>query len=209
MKEKIADGYFENNNRMEKLDVIFANRYLEAYNNLHEGRSCTKGWMLSFNASRSWSPLVIQHLLLGMNAHISLDLGIAAAEVSKGKDIQLLHSDFLKINEILSSLVDEVQDQLSRIWPLLKPIDWLAGNLDESIANFGIGIARDAAWKVAVDYSEIENADGKKQYIIERDLSVAKFGSKLAYPGLSLNMAIRFFRLLEIGSVKKKIKILS
>ncbi len=209
VKEKIAANYFEDNERMEKLDVVFANRYIEAYNNFHNSESCTQSWLLSFNTSKSWSPLVIQHLLLGMNAHISLDLGIAAAEVSIGNDIQNIHSDFLKINEILSSLVDEIQDQLSGMWPLLKPIDWIAGRLDESIANFGMGIARDAAWQVAIDYSKLDTIEEKEQYLIRRDLKVENFGSKLANPGILLNIIIRLLRYLEIGSVKRKIKILS
>jgi len=209
VKDKIAANYFDDNDRMEKLDVIFANRYIEAYNNFHNEESCSKSWLLSFKTSDSWSPLVIQHLLLGMNAHISLDLGIAAAEVSGEGDIEQLRSDFLKINEILSSLVDEIQDQLSRMWPLLKPIDWFAGRLDESIAAFGMGIARDAAWQVALEYSEINSKEEKETYIFERDLKVETFGSKLANPGFMLNIVIRLLRYLEIGSVKRKIKILS
>jgi len=209
VKEKIAANYFDDNDRMEKLDVIFANRYIEAYNNFHNEESCSKSWLLSFKTSDSWSPLVIQHLLLGMNAHISLDLGIAAAEVSGEGDIEQLRSDFLKINEILSSLVDEIQDQLAKMWPLLKPIDWFAGRLDESIAAFGMGIARDAAWQVALEYSEINSKEEKETYIFERDLKVETFGSKLANPGFMLNIVIRLLRYLEIGSVKRKIKILS
>jgi len=209
VKDKIAANYFDDNDRMEKLDVIFANRYIEAYNNFHNEESCSRSWLLSFKTSDSWSPLVIQHLLLGMNAHISLDLGIAAAEVSGEGDIEQLRSDFLKINEILSSLVDEIQDQLAKMWPLLKPIDWFAGRLDESIAAFGMGIARDAAWQVALEYSEINSKEEKETYIFERDLKVETFGSKLANPGFMLNIVIRLLRYLEIGSVKRKIKILS
>lgn len=208
IKEKIATKHFDDNERMEKLDVVFANRYIDAYNNLHEGKSCTQSWLLSFHTSKSWSPLVIQHLLLGMNAHISLDLGIAAAEISKGQDIQLLYPDFLKINNILASLVDEVQDQLSRIWPLLKPIDWLAGRLDESIASFGMNIARDAAWQVALEYSKIQNPEIKKAYLLERDNKVELFGSKIANPGILLNVIILLLRFMELGSVERKIKLL-
>ncbi|WP_408024472.1 DUF5995 family protein [Tenacibaculum sediminilitoris] len=34
--------------------------------------------------------MVLQHLLIGMNAHINFDLVIVAAEVSKGQNIQNL-----------------------------------------------------------------------------------------------------------------------
>jgi len=209
VKEKIAQRYFNDNARMEKLDVVFANRYLEAYYQYHNGEPSTLSWALAFETSRSWSPMVIQHLFLGMNAHISLDLGIAAAEVLKGKDIQLLHSDFMKINEILASLVDHVQVQLAKMWPLLKPIDWIAGRLDESIANFGMGIARDAAWQVTLDYSKLENITEIEKYLQERDNKVEKFGMKLASPGLILSSFILILRFLEMGTIKKKIKLLT
>jgi hypothetical protein len=40
------------------------------------------------------SPRVVQHVLLGMNAHINLDLGVAAAEVAPGPAIAGLRGDF-------------------------------------------------------------------------------------------------------------------
>ena len=45
------------------------------------------GWKKAFDSSTHYWPIVLQHLLMGMNAHINLDLGIAAAEISKNKDI--------------------------------------------------------------------------------------------------------------------------
>jgi hypothetical protein len=208
VREKIAEGYFDDNARMEKLDVVFANRYLEAYYQYQNGEPSTLSWTLSFEKSRSWNPMVVQHLLLGMNAHISLDLGIAAAEVSKGKDIQLLHSDFMKINEILASLVDHVQWQLAKMWPLLKPIDWIAGKLDEKLAIFAMDIARDAAWQVASDYSRLATEPDKMIYLKNRDEKVKNFGSKIATPGFVLSIIIKIFRLMETGSVNRKIKYL-
>jgi hypothetical protein len=206
VKNKINENYFENNARMEKLDVAFANRYIEAFISYRKEDQCTLSWQLAFDTIQHWPPLVIQHLLLGMNAHISLDLGIAAASVVDGEDILTLRNDFMKINIILGSLVDEVQDQLSRMWPLLKPIDWLAGKLDEKLSKFAMSIARDAAWQVALDYSKIHSIEEKESYIRNRDMAVAKFGSKLASPGLVLNGVIRLMRFLEFGTVIKKIE---
>jgi hypothetical protein len=205
VKNKIQENYFDDNARMEVLDVAFANRYIEAINNFRNRSKCSLSWQLAFDTTKHWPPLVIQHLFLGMNAHISLDLGIAAASVVDGDDIQSLHTDFMKINAILGSLVDDVQDQLSRMWPLLKPIDWLAGQLDEKLSKFAMSIARDAAWQVALDYSKLTNDNDKKSYIQTRDIKVSKFGEKLAFPGLLLSIIIRLMRLLEFGTVEKKI----
>src|SRR5438132_477142 len=80
VKEGIAGGRFENGPRMERLDVIFASRYLDALNAWKNGGPVTGSWRAAFEATKKSSLLVLQQLLLGMNAHINLDLGIAAVE---------------------------------------------------------------------------------------------------------------------------------
>ncbi len=129
IKQKIGEGFFENNERMEKLDVVFANRYLDACQNYNEQQPVCGSWRIAFEASKSWKPLVIQHLFLGMNAHISFDLGIAAATVSPGNSIHEIYTDFYRVNKVLASLIDKVQENLSGIWPLLKPLDWIMGRI--------------------------------------------------------------------------------
>lgn len=205
IKNKIIEGHFDNNEQMEKLDVVFANRYIDAWNKNQAREACSESWMLSFKAAKTWNPMVIQHLFLGMNAHISFDLGIAAASISNEKNIQQLKPDFFKINELLSSLVDEVQNELAHIWPFLKPLDWLAGRLDEKLANFAMKIARDAAWQMALDLVKLSSEKQKENYISERDKKVSQFGRKLYRPGILLSMAMVFFRLFETGSIKSKI----
>src|SRR6185503_17794712 len=98
---KISSNFFDDNARMEQLDVTFANRYLTAYDQYKHHQKCSASWQVAFETCRNWRPLVLQHLLLGMNAHIGLDLGIAAATVCPGNAIQTLHNDFNKINTIL------------------------------------------------------------------------------------------------------------
>lgn len=117
VRDKIIEGnYFEDNVRMEKLDVIFANRYLEAYDIFMTVGTPSLSWLRSFTADSKYWPIVLQHLLLGMNAHINLDLGIAAAQISNPEVIEDLKGDFTKINELLSGLVNEVQQDLTSIY---------------------------------------------------------------------------------------------
>lgn len=209
VKQKIEEGYFDDNARMERLDVVFANRYIEAYRQYRAGQKCSISWQLSFNAAQSRIPIVLQHLFLGMNAHIGLDLGIAAATVAPGDSIQALHDDFNKINTVLASLVNTVQNELSDIWWMLKPIDWIAGKLDEEIAAFSMDIARDAAWQVALHYAPLTTPEEQGAYIAARDAKVAAFSQKLWHPGVILSLVLLLIRLGEIGGVRKKIAILN
>jgi len=207
VKTKISESYFEDNDRMEKLDVIFANRYLKAYHQRKNKETLSKSWQVAFDACDQWRPLVIQHLFIGMNAHIGLDLGIAAAQVQPD-NINDLKPDFDKINVILGELTEVVQDELSEIYPIMKTLDRIAGGADEKIAGFAMGIARDAAWDVALNYSALSNSE-HAAYIEDRDKSVAEFGRKINSPGKWINFLIVIARLFERGNIASKIAVLN
>ena len=87
VKQEIKNNYFDDGERMEKLDVEFANRYIDAYYGYKNNQTITQSWREAFEISTHYWPIVLQHLLLGMNAHINLDLGIAAAHISRNKNI--------------------------------------------------------------------------------------------------------------------------
>ena len=103
INEGIKNGYFEDAERMEKLDVIFANRYLNAYSTFTKG-SISNCWQTAFDAAKNDKLTVFQHLLLGINAHINLDLGIAAAHTCNRSTIDAMQEDFTKINILIASL---------------------------------------------------------------------------------------------------------
>ncbi len=149
VQEQIINGGFEDGPRMEKLDVIFANRYLHAYQQFHAGQQPSQSWQIAFESQQQEGLLILQHLLLGMNAHIDLDLGIAAASVSSGNQIHDLKNDFNTINEILFSLVESIQDRISTVSPLLGLLDRFGGSKDERLATFGLSKTRDHAWRLA------------------------------------------------------------
>ncbi len=65
VKEGIDNDFFDDGPRMEKLDVIFANRYLDAYFTFQENKTVTKSWEKAFNLSNKYWPIVLQHLLIG------------------------------------------------------------------------------------------------------------------------------------------------
>lgn len=208
VKEKIAENHFDDNPRMERLDVIFANRYIKAFHDYQAGKPLTNSWKVAFDASKDYWPIVLQHLLLGMNAHINLDLGIASAQVCPGNEIDSLKDDFNKINALLASLVRKVQDQLTEVWPMLKLLDWIAGNKEEVVINFGIDIARMQAWQVAKTFAKTPQAQWPDE-IHALDEQIAKIAQKIYQPpGKLLNIVTGVIRLGERGNVRRKIEIL-
>ncbi|MDN3657252.1 DUF5995 family protein [Ferruginibacter paludis] len=205
--DKIKAGYFDDNERMEKLDVVFACRYLDAYQEYTQHKKCSACWQFAFDACNAWQPMVMHHLLLGMNAHIGLDLGIAAAIVSPGGDIENIHTDFNKINTILCDLIAEVKASLFSMWPLSKFISQLnMGQFENDLAGFSMHIARDAAWQSALDYNAGNGITEKENYIIARDRSVTDFSNQILHPGAAVKTLSAIFRLFEFGTVADKIK---
>jgi hypothetical protein len=207
VKKGIEEKLFDDGERMEKLDIIFANRYLEAYYQYKNGGNPTQSWRLTFDAAQDWRPIVLQHLLLGMNAHIDLDLGIAAALSVENQDLSTLRGDFDKINQILSSLLDDVQQDLAEVWPLLKIFDLAVGDIDETLSRFGIEIARDRAWQVAKDIVTRTPAEIEAR-IHKLDQKTYKLGKMILAPGKVFNVILLIIRLGELGTIPKTIAIL-
>lgn len=205
VKQGIEANHFDDGARMERLDVIFANRYLDAFEAYHNGLPVTTAWQQAFELGDRWSPIVLQHLMIGMNAHINLDLGIAAAQAVTEEQLPDLKPDFDRINGLLASLVNEVEDELGTIWPMLKWIDRLAGNADEWLADRGMTFARDRAWALAEKYAAADD----KQAVIERlDKTIFALGLLITSPPLKLRVGLLLVRVTERGDIVKKIAIL-
>lgn len=206
VQRRIRAGYFQEAARMERLDVVFANRYLAAAEIHEQGGDPGVCWGLALGQSRTWRPLVIQHLLLGMNAHINLDLGVAAAEVAPGDGIHTLETDFNRINEVLAGLVDEVQLRLAAIWPALRAIDGFAGGVDEAVANFSMRKAREHAWSVARRLAPLRDGIAREQAICKVDADASVIAQLVLHPpGFSTRLALLWIRLRERGSIADKI----
>ena len=199
VRKGIDDGFFADGHRMEKLDVIFANRYINAYYGRSKNLSITSSWKSSFDASLQ-PYTVIQHLLLGMNAHINLDLGIAAAEVSKGADIQLLKKDFNLINDVIGSLINIVQQDLEEICTPMRLLKYVDNKSKESVINFSMTAARNTAWLNAVGLSAVPPTM-LGAYINTLDSKIAIVANNIKSPNFSQNLILRSIRTFEPGNV--------
>ncbi len=147
--EGIMSGLFDDGERMARLDVVFANRYLAAMDGWQRHQPVTRSWEAACSAAGRWPPLVLQHLVVGINAHINLDLGIACAEVAPGAALPTLRRDFDRINEILALLLRSVLDRIGRISPWIRILDWAGGRSDDELIKFSIEVARTQAWGFA------------------------------------------------------------
>jgi hypothetical protein len=203
VKQGILNGLFEDGARMERLDVNFANRYLEAYDLHRNGETPTASWRLSFEAAGHWRPLILQHLLLGVNAHINLDLGIAAVETSTGNQLASLKHDFELINKILAELTQPVQDEIGEVSPWLGFLEKIDPSADDAIVNFSLDRARASAWNFAVRLNSL-GGNERIAAVKLRDLEIAALG-RLVYkpPGFLLNLGLLAIRSRESNDVAR------
>jgi hypothetical protein len=198
IKNGILNAEFEDNLRMEKLDVLFAKRFIEAYDTYQSGQKPTASWLHAFEATNSTKHLVLQHLLLGINSHINLDLGIAAVETVGSGNILALQNDFNKINTVLAELVDGVKNNLGVMSPFFNTIIRFAKGKEEILVNFSIKVARDGAWRFAQKY---QTAEDKAYCIQKRDKAIALLAKGLTNPGIKLRLWVWLIGLAEWKSV--------
>lgn len=186
VRDGIRAGAFDDNARMEQLDVAFANRYLAAYDAWLRHEMPTRVWQVAFSAGTRTDLSVLQHLFLGMNAHINLDLGIAAAAVAPGDAIHGLQRDFNRINDVLASLLPVVETQLREMSPLLDGLTTVADrmdNIDDRIGNFSMEKARDGAWRFALRLAPLRSSIALGLAIDARDVITAAVGVHFQEPG--------------------------
>ncbi|MFK7772240.1 MAG: DUF5995 family protein [Saprospiraceae bacterium] len=211
IQKSIIEKRFEDNERMEKFDVIFANRYIEAYENFKSQKPISKSWMSAFKV-KDQPFTIIQHLMMGMNAHISFDLGIAAAEIAPGEKIDALENDFMLVNQTLQEIISEMQDRISKVSRLMFLLDWVGKEKDEKAINFGIVKSRQFAWEVANGIATLEFNENAKNVLIEKtDNTVAALNILIQRPPSKiLNFALRvvsFFEEKNIGKIIKQLQI--
>lgn len=181
VRDGISSGSFQNGPLMEQLDVVFASRYLDALGTFQAGGVASRSWMVAFQGCDDADLLILQQLLSGMNAHINLDLGIAAAQVSPGEQLPQLKPDFDEINAVLASLVGTVASEIAVVSPLIGDLEKIGLRSETSLVNFDMTAARDAAWftagRLASDPSFLYDAT-----IDGLDLAVSIQGRAILYP---------------------------
>lgn len=207
IRNGIETGMFKSPDLVEKLDVIFANRFLAATQAWEQGGPLDKCWELSFRCDQSYWPLVAQHLMVACNAHIDLDLGVAVAQAVPEGELGAFKADFEQMNNVLASVLNLLNSELVTIWPLYKLVLQLFGKLETGIIDFGMAQARERAWSFAVELSKLTPA--QREPVIARRDSVCAIASELLWhppwPVRGIEYALRQG---ELNSVREIIEIM-
>ena len=207
VKQGILANQFQDGKRMEQLDIIFASRYFDAWSAYTSQRPCSNSWHSTFDACQDSELIVLQHLLLGVNTHINLDLAIASAQCCPGNSIYALQPDFQKINDIIETQSQLIQDSLSKIWPPLEMLTNISNNQEKAILNFSVANARRCSWANAIVLANLHDTL-KSQHIAQIDNMVVGLGEKIINPGILMGFLLKPVRMMEDADTDKMIELL-
>ena len=108
----------------------------------------------------------MQHLLLGMNVYINLDLGITTATLAGSPErLPGMRSDFDAVNDALASMVDLSQDALTAASPWFGLVDHLGGLYGRGADLLQPRRARDQAWALAQHLVTLPPAEWPAEYL--------------------------------------------
>jgi hypothetical protein len=208
IRSKIGTGTFDDDARMAQLDAAFAARYLSAVAQFRRNDpALPEAWAVAFHATEQKDLIIVQHLLLAMNAHIGIDLAVAAASVSPGQSIGALHGDFIKVNAILANAVPVVITEIDALSPLLHLLADLALEAETSIIDFGLVAARSASWGLAQKLA-LASASDRESMIAAENKILAALSRGILEPDPIVAAVVQTVRLAEVQDIAQIIKIL-
>jgi hypothetical protein len=184
---RLDAGVFSDPEFMDRLDVNFANLYLDACARSagSTAQPACASWRALFDRRADSRITPLQFALAGMNAHINHDLPLAvtvtAEQLNRPPSSAGVYEDFTAVNDILSEADDAVR--LSLQGPLASALDKVGGPLDDAIGAWGIARARQAAWGQALRLWEVRpDPPLYERFLLRLDRVVALAGRCLLTP---------------------------
>ncbi|MFB6262891.1 MAG: DUF5995 family protein [Bradymonadaceae bacterium] len=196
LQEKLGTGFFEDEPWVRSYLISFANLYRVAVHDHHVGEvdDLPDCWQFTLEHAVDEEGLVLQDLLLGINAHVNHDLALALDEAGLESDTGSKYRDHTAINEVIATVVDPVQQAIADHYSeALGALDELFGRLDEMVTNFSFEKAREFAWRHG---RELEKAEGGREHrraAETLDREVTELAEAIAGPPVVASLVGEFF----------------
>lgn len=157
VKRGIEEKKFDNPERMETVDVVFANLLFDQVRASREGSDhsdhsdqvSVESWRFFLQAQGRHDLTAAQHMLLGVAPHILHDLALAVFKVVPKEEIESFRQDYVQINDLLFKVLEEIQDILGSRSCGMRFVDWIFCKTDEWIAMTELVLVRDQAFEGA------------------------------------------------------------
>ena len=188
---RIRNEQFEDGERMERLIDAFAGYYTRArYAEIPVPRC----WQATWDVAADPSLVIVQHLLLGANAHVNHDLAQAIVEIAPDYGgLEAVRGDFDMVNDVLAATFVEVIRDLDRVsWWASEAAMFGGGRL----FNFSMRTARSQASGAAERLYPLDET-GRREYMRELDRLVSILAYMITRPMFPMGWAVWLARRFE------------
>lgn len=188
MADAINDNKFEDNAWVNLLLNRFAEYYFDALACYECASNTPKVWYEVHKDTGTTSLHPIQHLLLGVNAHINYDLVLALYDIlwpewpTANNELRAKrYRDHCKVNQVIAATIDQVQDEIIEPGrPAMALIDTLLGRMDELLISHLIASWRDDVWEHAVQMLNTTSESGRETLRVKIESDVMNTANKIS-----------------------------
>lgn len=187
----IAAGEFEDGDRMDAFATTFASYYLRAWRDEIPRPRC---WQASWDVAADDHLLVVQHLLLGINAHVNHDLPQTVVDVAdESGDLASVRRDFDAVNDVLAAASVGLLRDLDRVSRWANEVAALGGG---RAFHFSLRAARTQAWNAAERLYPLDT-NGRDDYVRELDRLVSVLAYLVTRPAFPASLLVSVARRFE------------
>jgi hypothetical protein len=187
----IEAGTFADGPGLDRFATTFASYYVAAADDHLRGPRC---WRACWDVAGDQRLLIVQHLLLGINAHVNYDLARAVVAVADERgDLLSIRRDFDAVNDVLAATYVDVVKDLDRMSRWVNGAARLGGG---RAFNFSLKLARARAWQAASTMYTLP-ADARRGYADELDRVVSVLALLITRPSPVLRPLLSLARRLE------------
>jgi hypothetical protein len=181
IRQAAENGEFANGPLIEELDVAFAQRYFSALNSFFypdDYAAVTLPWEVAFLGSASGKATMLQHMMAGLNAHITFDLGLALVKVAPNA-LQDLEGDYHRVNALLCSQIPGMLDIVGTLSPQVLLIRRLLPG-EIIVLKRMLTKLRESAWLFAINMAM--HPDKERERRVNQSSWTAAMGAWYLHP---------------------------
>ena len=184
--------------------VRFARSFAEWYLRPRSGVDPIPGsWRAAWEVGGDRRLLIVQHLLLGINAHVNHDLPLVVIEVAdEHGDLAGIRSDFDAVNDVLAATMPEVLRDLGRA---SRWVNLAAAAGGGRLFRFSLTAARDQAWRYAERCRPLGAADRERE-AAALDETVRVLAYLVTRPALPIRWLVPIARRLEEDDPRRVVR---
>lgn len=156
--DEVRAGRFADGEAMIRFADAFAGWYLRPQTGVEPWPGC---WQAAADVTADRRLLIVQHLLLGINAHVNHDLPqVVVALAEDDGDLAAMRGDFDAVNRVLAATMPDVVRDLGRVsgW-----VNGVAARWGKRLFHFSLEAARDQAWRSAVILDSLDPVERAAQ----------------------------------------------